>query len=602
MKNTTINCTIVHVLITCILLSLIVSTSGCILSSPANDSVNHYPDAANGSPRFTAIAAYGPTGLALRTDGKIVCWGRNSDDVHNGLCDIPYNLTNVASIAPMNYAIKNDGTVAGWGGSDMNPVFVSNVTGVIALTRIGWCNLALKDDGTVVLLPQSHAWECDNETQRAIIENRSGLTSIAGKLGLKKSGTVITLTDEENVQSSYLQNLSDVIAVSNYGENYVVLKKDGTVKAWKVPRQGEVNEGRVLPTPIVKDLKDIRAVSAGYGHNLALRNDGTVVFWTDESIRSLDLTDIAAISAGSVLDLALKKDGTIVAWGDNKYGQLFTPGNTNNIKSISSGYGPNIILKNDGTIVTWGYIEYMQGHEPEGIRNVTGVLADYQRYLILMNNNTIYGWGNPESGPFRVNPIAHPYLTLFSGNITTGHKVYNFLYALNKNGNLVVLSHNALISGRLDNITEISSNGGSCILGVKSDGTVTAWEYNGAERTDIPKNLSFVVAVSAGLQHYLAVKKDGTVIAWGENALGQTDIPEGLFDVTAVSAGVFHSLALKKDGTVVCWGGNKNGECNIPENLHDVVEISAGYGQSLALKKDGTIVAWGKTVIPDWFG
>jgi alpha-tubulin suppressor-like RCC1 family protein len=239
----------------------------------------------------------------------------------------------------------------------------------------------------------------------------------------------------------------------------------------------------------------------------------------------------------------------------------------------------------------------MYGHEPEGKMNVTGILANGQQNLILENNETIYGWGDREYGPYPVKRVHHPYLMLFGGQ--------NALFALNRNGNLVVLSYNLTcdnISERLDDVIDVSSVNGGHTVALKKDGTVAVWGKSMVGQSDVPRNLSGVISVSTHQNFDLALKKDGTVVGWGENTIGQIDIPKGLSDVTAIAAGEYHSLALKKDGTVVAWGSNKNGECNVPENLHDVIAISAGAGQSLALKKDGTVVAWGETVIPDWNG
>ncbi|MCK9592617.1 MAG: hypothetical protein M0Q91_11485 [Methanoregula sp.] len=588
------NSTKTKLFIACILISLLVFTGGCLFqSSPVNGTLN------NDSPRFTAVFSVGVTGLALRSDGRVVCWGLNDE----GFCDDTQNLTNVKSIFYPNAIIKNDGTATLLGRSFGGEI-PSNLTGVVAITRARLWNLALKDDGTVV------AWSSDpgeslkpmSDAQLAIIRNQSDLISISGNLGLKKDGTVVTWNIDENLQSPSPPNLSDIIAISNQWEHYVALRKDGTVVAWKIPDTGGENEGKVIQIHAVENLTDIRAVSAGVDHSLALKQDGTVISWTDDSLRSTGLTNIAAISAGSEFDLALKNDGTIVAWGgNNKFGELFTPGKLSNVISISSGIDHNIVLREDGTIVTWGAgldsLCCLYGHEPEGIRNVTGIFAEDFRNFILINNTSIYGWGNLEYGPFPVKPIPHPYLSLFGGQ--------NTLYALNKNRNIVFLSCNLTnfnIPQRLDNVIDISSDGGAYTLALKSDGTLMAWGYNGDGQTDVPENLSGVVAVSAGLRHALALKNDGTVVGWGDNTVGQADIPQGLSDVIAIAAGEFHNLALKRDGTVVAWGSNKNGECNVPENLRDVVALAAGTHQSLALKKDGTIVAWGVTVIPDWNG
>jgi alpha-tubulin suppressor-like RCC1 family protein len=591
------NYSMVILFMTCVLLTLFIFMAACISPSVSvSNSPGQHADTTIKTPRFTQITGQGSTGFALRSDEKIICWGLNNGYGLNGVCDIPRNLTDVRSITPINYAIKKDGTVVHWGNSGMSlfpPPPPSNLTGVVSVTRARYCYVALRDDGTLT------SWECGDETQKAAIANQSGLISISENLGLKKDGTVVTWNIDADLQSPFIRNLSDVIAISNHWENYAVLKKDGTVVAWRVPTRYQPDEGKVFPITVVENLADITAISAGYNHTLAIKRDGTVISWTNDSLRALNLTEISAISAGAQTDYALKKDGTIISWGDNDNGQLFTPEYDTNMKSISSGAGPNIILKNDGTIATWGYIEYMHGQEPAGIRNVTGILADYQSYLILTNNETIYGWGNPETLPLRAEPVIHPLLTLFNG--MEKDNMTKHLYALKKDGNLVILPNKALTSGWLDNVTDVSSNGAG-IIAVKTDGTVTELNYNGFRQTGIPKNLSGVSMVSAGGLHYLALKKDGTVVAWGGNAMGQTNVPVNLSDVTAISAGGFHSLALKKDGTVVCWGGNKYGECSVPENLDDVIAISAGEGQSLTLKKDGSMVAWGKTVIPDWYG
>ena len=585
--------------IVCVLISVLSFTGGCLFqSSPMNNSSEKYPNAVSGTSRFTAISSLGATGLALRDDGKIICWGLNDD----GICDIPQNLTDIKSISNMNYAIKKDGTVAGWGGPQLNPVVPSNLTGVVEITKSQYWNLALKDDGTVVAWKSSFTPEFSKAAsyaQLAIITNQSDLTSISGNLGLKKDGTVVIWVVDGNLQSPSLSDLSDIIAISNQGDYYAALRKDGTVVAWKLVLDTDrENAFKFAPIHVVETLTDVRTISAGGIHSFALKRDGTVVSLTDDSLESTGLTDIAEISTGGP-DLALKTDGTIIAWGDNTYGQLFTPGNLSNVKSISSAYRHNIVLRNDGTIDTWGIafntLCCIYGHEPEGIRNVTGILANGQQNLILENNETIYGWGDWEYGPIPVKRIPHPYLSLFSGQ--------NALFSLNKNGNLVVLSYNLTcdnISQRLDNVTDISSVNGGHTVALKKDGTVAVWGNSLFGQSDVPRNLSGVVSVSTQQNFDLALKSDGTVVGWGANMVGQTDIPKGLSDVTAIAAGEYHSLALKKDGSVVAWGQNKNGECNVPENLHDVVAISAGNGQSLALKKDGTLVAWGETVIPDW--
>jgi alpha-tubulin suppressor-like RCC1 family protein len=83
--------------------------------------------------------------------------------------------------------------------------------------------------------------------------------------------------------------------------------------------------------------------------------------------------------------------------------------------------------------------------------------------------------------------------------------------------------------------------------------------------------------------HDLALKRDGTVVAWGNNSSGQTNVPPDLTNVIAIAAGANHSLALRKDGTVVAWGANNAGQTNVPPGLSNVIAISGGGLSSVAI-------------------
>ena len=128
-------------------------------------------------------------------------------------------------------------------------------------------------------------------------------------------------------------------------------------------------------------------------------------------------------------------------------------------------------------------------------------------------------------------------------------------------------------------------------------GTVVAW----GGQTNVPANLTNVVAIAAGEGHSLALKSDGTVVAWGDNTFGQTDVPPGLSGVTAIAAGFMDSLALRQDGTVVAWGKvyDYNSQNWIPapapSGLSGVGALAGGYWHNLALQSNGTVVAWGSS-------
>ncbi len=151
----------------------------------------------------------------------------------------------------------------------------------------------------------------------------------------------------------------------------------------------------------------------------------------------------------------------------------------------------------------------------------------------------------------------------------------------------------------LTNVVAVAA-GGDCSLAINGDGAVVAWR---CDSSTVPSGLTNVLAVAVGWNHSLALKSDGTVIAWGDNSYGQTNVPCGLSNVVAVAAGGDynnpwlpgwgHSLALKGDGTIVAWGNNSHGQTNVPSNLPNVVAVAVGAAHSLALTSAGTVVAWG---------
>ncbi|MDV7401738.1 hypothetical protein RZS08_60525, partial [Arthrospira platensis SPKY1] len=87
-------------------------------------------------------------------------------------------------------------------------------------------------------------------------------------------------------------------------------------------------------TPVqVSGLSGITGIAAGSNHAIALRNDGAVWAWGNNSngqlgdgttdsrhtpVQVSGLSGIIAISVGVDFSVALKSDGTVWAWGDHR--------------------------------------------------------------------------------------------------------------------------------------------------------------------------------------------------------------------------------------------------------------------------------------------
>ncbi len=174
----------------------------------------------------------------------------------------------------------------------------------------------------------------------------------------------------------------------------LALKADGTVVGWGDNSSGQTN--------IPAGLNNVVAIAAGILHSLALKPDGTVVGWGDNSFGQTNipggLNNVVAIAAGFYHSLALKADGTVVGWGNNYYGQINMPAGLSNVVAIAGAGYNSMALKADGTVIGWGYNQYGQTNIPAGLSNVLAVAAGCYHSLALKADGTVVGWGDNSYG------------------------------------------------------------------------------------------------------------------------------------------------------------------------------------------------------------
>src|SRR5205823_8554987 len=106
-----------------------------------------------------AIAAGDLHGLALRDDGTVVAWGRNS----SGQTNVPAGLTNVVAIAAgssHSLALTGDGRIVGRGlRNEGQTAFPSAATNVISISGGSVFSLAL--EGTDAPTPVARTLDRD---------------------------------------------------------------------------------------------------------------------------------------------------------------------------------------------------------------------------------------------------------------------------------------------------------------------------------------------------------------------------------------------------------------------------------------------------------
>jgi alpha-tubulin suppressor-like RCC1 family protein len=355
---------------------------------------------------------------------------------------------------------------------------------------------------------------------------------------------------------------------------------------------------------------------------------------------ALAAVPVTVTATGSSHSLAIKLDGTVWSWGDNTYGELgdgtndyqyspiLIPGLTG-VTAISAGYLHSMALKSDGTVWAWGWNAQGQlgngteidSNVPVEVSGLTDVIAiDASRFhsLALKSDGTVWAWGQNTEGQ------------LGDGTET--------------NSSTPVQVITGLGGPALTGVIAIDG-GGYHSLALKSDHTVWAWGMDGYGQVDgtlqagirdypvqVP-GISGITAISGGFNHSLALKSDGTVWAWGLNGTLSGGDEYGmrgngttthtiagvnkvlgaggsgfLTDVIAIGAGQQGSQALKSDGTVWAWGRNYIGgefgngtydnsavpmQTSNVDLASSVTAFSVGENETLALKSDGTVWAWG---------
>lgn len=298
-------------------------------------------------------------------------------------------------------------------------------------------------------------------------------------------------------------------------------------------RSDSVQPGQMLPTITVlatvdqnapPSISNMASVSGG-GDALITNNfandvttiaaEGRLLGWGNSyspaTTYPSSLTDVVSVAAGSDHAIALRKDGTVVEWGS---GGLLTPptGLTlTGVIAVAAAYDASFALKGDGSVVVWS--RWVPTPSTASLANVVSIAA--------------YG--------------------------------YQF-WALNANGTITSLAvSNATpdsIPGGATNIVQVSPNSGG-VLALTSMGGVLAW---GSYAPQPPVGLEKLVRVAfVGNSTGVGIKADGTLTAWSSISNGNlSSIPSGINNVTDLAGDAF-VMALKGDGTVAAWGSNSYG-------------------------------------------
>jgi alpha-tubulin suppressor-like RCC1 family protein/subtilisin family serine protease len=439
------------------------------------------------------------------------------------------------------------------------------VTGNVSLTAsfgpMVYTLTVLPAAGGSVTVSPSQAWYSHGDTAVVTAVANSGFAfgnwTVSGGL-LNTSGSQATLTVQGNVMLQAAFGFAP---------------PPGTVWTWGWNAYGQLGDNTLVnrtgPVQVVGPggsgfLTGILAAVGGNSHTLALRSDGTIWAWGSNTYGQLGdgtttqrrapvqvrsgggyLGGILAVAAGYGHNLALKSDGTLWSWGRNNWGQLGAnstanrsaagpvvgPGGTGclaGVVGLACGNGHSAVVRSDGTVWAWGW----NGESELGDNTTTQRNAPVQMT-------------GPGGAGYLSNAVAvaagqcHTVVLRSDGTVwTCGQNTYGQLgdnTTTQRNTPVQVVGPGG--SGWLTGIVAVAA-GEQHTLALRSDGTVWAWGWN----------------TYGELGDNTTTSRSAPVQVTGPGGQGH------LAGVTAVACGYYHSVALRADGTIWTWGDNVDGD------------------------------------------
>ncbi len=171
--------------------------------------------------------------------------------------------------------------------------------------------------------------------------------------------------------------------------------------------------------------------------------------------------------------------GTVVAWGDDNVGQSTVPASLSGVVvAVDAGTDHTAALKSDGTVVAWGANNHGQSIVPPGLSGVVAIDAGGDHTVALKNDGKVVSWGAWVSRSPSI-----------PGELTTPGYLETLEQPLGRDWVAIAA-------------------GNDHTVGLKSDGTVSAWDRNIEGQTSVPAGLNSVVAIAAGSRsrHTVALK------------------------------------------------------------------------------------------------
>jgi len=268
-------------------------------------------------------------------------------------------------------AVKTDGTLWTWGRNSTGQLGVNNTTNRLTpvTTFAGgtnWKQVSCGSRHTTAIKTDGTLWTWGTNSSAQLGDNTS----------TNRSTPVTTFAGGTNWKQ-----------VACGQDHTAAIKTDGTLWTWGRNLSGQLGDNTTTDrsTPVTTFAGGTnwkQVAGGGDSHTAAIKTDGTLWTWgwnlfgqlgdNTTTSRNTPVTTFAGgtnwkqISGGDLHTSAIKTDGTLWTWGRNLSGQLGdntttqrnTPVTTfvggTNWKQVSGGDSHTAAIKTDGTLWTWG--------------------------------------------------------------------------------------------------------------------------------------------------------------------------------------------------------------------------------------------------------
>lgn len=328
--------------------------------------------------QWAAVAAGGKYNVARHQDGNLYAFGYNlygqlgdnSTLVRNQPVVVAGANTTWKQVAAGEFhtlALRADGTLWAWGYNQNGQLGDGTQTNRLVPTKIGaakWLYVAAGKSHSIGIDDKGALWTWGRNA-----DGQLGDTTKIDRLAPVRAGV-----------------LTDVYTSAAAGDTHSLARRsDGALMVWGGNATGQLGNGGTAgnTAPARVGTAVWASVSAGGGHSAAIRSDATLWTWGDNALGQLGLNTAVnatapqqvvlagtannwtAVSAGLGHTVAIRTDGTLWAWGGNSNGQIGNDtlldqrapvqvGTATGWTAIAAGSRHSVALMLDNSMWTWG--------------------------------------------------------------------------------------------------------------------------------------------------------------------------------------------------------------------------------------------------------